>query len=123
MWQEAPAVDTQELLEHPRRHPGLVVGEQGPLDPLDDLVSGRQVVQVHLEAYVLVGQAEAVEQLRVPLRGPHRRGAAVAVQGAPERLGPGDLIFSVRTCRAASRESEPTLTPWTVVLAGIWEPA
>jgi hypothetical protein len=48
-------------------------------------------VQVDLEPDVLVGQAEAVEQLGVPLRWLHRRGAAVAVQGGPERLGAGEL--------------------------------
>ena len=60
-------------------------------DPLDHLVAGGQPVQVHLEPDVLVGQAEAVEQLGVPLRLPHRRLATVAAQRAPERLGPGDL--------------------------------
>src|SRR5918993_571883 len=89
--QQALAVGGQELGEQLLRHAGLVVGEQGAPDPLDHLVAGGQVVQVDLEPDVLGGQAEAVEQRRVPLRFAYRRLAMVAVEGRPERLGGGDF--------------------------------
>src|SRR5205814_3254365 len=45
----------------------LVVGEQRALHPLDHLVACRQAVAVDLEADVLLGVAEVLEEQRVLL--------------------------------------------------------
>src|SRR2546427_5119149 len=63
--QQALAVARHEARVEFRRQPALVVGEQRALHPLDHLVARRQAVAVDLEADVLLGVAEALEEQRV----------------------------------------------------------
>src|SRR6266498_3737541 len=83
--QQPLVVATQEPIEQLGRQASLVVGEQGAPDPLDDLLRAGQAVQVDLQADVLGGQAEPVEQDRVPLGGLHRPVPPVAPEGRGER--------------------------------------